>query len=896
MAVSKSSVEKKRPTGNNTRKNKSQTVRIPKISWVVKPDKMTLEEWQRALRKQIAGEEVMAVAAVDERNLPGEYEVKNPQTKQSYKVVYRGEDSPWNYCSCMDFKTSRLCTCKHIEKVKLWIAEEQSVRGRRKASCPKVHTELPAYTSIYLSYTEGRQVKIRVGTDHRKEFMRLAAQYFDAEGVMFPYAYDDYDKLLIEAAEIDSSFRFYQDAIDFILEQRERKFRQQLISKYTDVRLDQLLTVTLYPYQKEGIRYAFERGRSIIADEMGLGKTIQAIGTAELLRREGLAEQILVVCPTSLKYQWQREIERFAKDTERSPEHPLTLVIEGNPLKRKEQYASDVPYKIVSYNCMSNDVKMWGSLQTEVLIMDEVQRLKNWKTQISMAARKVRSDYAVILSGTPLENKLEELYSVMEFADNYCLGPYWQFRADCIVTDDGGKVVGYKNLNKVGEAARQRLIRRTKKQVALQMPKRTDQNLFVPMTNEQMSMHEAYKEQVAKLVYKWRKMHFLTEKDRKKLLQFLSMMRMVCDSTYILDQKSRYDTKVTETANILQSVFDNGDEKVVIFSQWERMTRLIAYELDKMGVGYEYLHGGVPSAKRRDLISNFTDDPDCRVFLSTDAGSTGLNLQAGSIMINLDLPWNPAVLEQRIARIYRLGQERNVQVINLVAKGTIEEDMLGKLRFKTAMFEGVLDNGEDAIFLGNESKFTAMMDTLGEVLEEEKQQPAPEPASTASAAPEPASTTPTAPESASSAPTVPTPTVAPVTPSVAPVGFPDGDNANEPEPLKEAATDADPATTMPGGFPDGDSVEPPTNASSIPTLSSSYPKVPRQPRELIAQGISFLSGLAQALQSPEATQQLVDTLVETNTETGESHLHIPVPDKQTVQSLLSFVGKLFAGR
>ena len=694
MATTKST---SRPTGKKgTTKRKagseSRVVRIPKISWVVKPQGMTLKEWQQALRKQIAKEEPMAVAAVDEKNLPGEYEVRNPQSKQTYKVVYRGEGSMWNYCSCLDFKTSRLGTCKHIESVKLWIDEN----WRRK-----VHKEPPAYTSVYLSYTEGRQVRIRVGSDHREEFMQLAAHYFDAEGVMFHYAFDDYDKLMAEAVAIDPSFRFYQDAIDYILEQRERKFRSQLIRKYTDQRLDQLLTVTLYPYQKEGIRFAFERGRTIIADEMGLGKTIQAIGTAEMLRREGLAEQILIVCPTSLKYQWQREIERFSKDKEHSPEHPLTLVIEGNPLKRKEQYASDVPYKIVSYNCMSNDVKMWGSLQTEVLIMDEVQRLKNWKTQISIAARKVRSDYAVILSGTPLENKLEELYSVMEFADNFCLGPYWQFRADSIVTDDGGKVIGYQNLNRVGEMARERLIRRTKKQVAIQMPKRTDQNIFVPMTKEQMDIHEEFKMSVANLVYKWRKLHFLPEKDRQRLLQFLSMMRMVCDSTYILDQKSRYDTKVTETMSILQQVFDNGDEKVVIFSQWERMTRLIAYELDKLGVRYEYLHGGVPSKARRDLINNFTDNPDSRVFLSTDAGSTGLNLQAGSIMINLDLPWNPAVLEQRIARIYRLGQERNVQVINLVSRGTIEESMLGKLRFKTAMFEGVLDNGEDTIFLGN---------------------------------------------------------------------------------------------------------------------------------------------------------------------------------------------------
>ena len=896
---------------------KSQAVRIPKISWVVKPQRMTLVEWQRALRKQIAEEEPMAVAAVDEKNLPGEYEVRNPQTKQTYKVVYRGEESPWNYCSCLDFKTSRLCTCKHIESVKLWIEGNRRLR--------KVHKEPPAYTSVYLSYTgdcksprtdcespqTGRQVKIRVGSDHREEFMELAAHYFDAEGVMFPYAFDDYDKLLVEAANIDPSFRFYQDAIDFILEQRERKFRERLIKTYTDQRLDNLLTVSLYPYQREGIRFAFERGRTIIADEMGLGKTIQAIGTSELLRREGLAEQVLIVCPTSLKYQWQREIERFVggivgnasercsaglqsleasptngqQSSETSPTMPLTLVIEGNPLKRKEQYASDVPYKIVSYNCMSNDVKMWGSLQTEVLIMDEVQRLKNWKTQISIAARKIHSDYAVILSGTPLENKLEELYSVMEFADNYCLGPYWQFRADCIVTDDGGKVIGYQNLNRVGEMARERLIRRTKKQVALQMPKRTDQNLFVPMTKEQMGIHEECKQSVANLVYKWRKMHFLTEKDRQRLLQFLSMMRMVCDSTYILDQKSRFDTKVTETMSILQSVFDNGDEKVVIFSQWERMTRLIAYELDKLGVRYEYLHGGVPSKNRRDLISNFTDNPDSRVFLSTDAGSTGLNLQAGSIMINLDLPWNPAVLEQRIARIYRLGQERNVQVINLVAKGTIEEGMLGKLRFKTAMFEGVLDNGEDTIFLGNESKFTAMMDTLGEVFDDEKQQ------TTVPSAPTGFSTVTADSSSVASLSSVPVGSSSiPVGSQSVPVGFPDGDSADDPEPVKEEPKQEqiDEEVVM-----EEDTIVSAPAESTQATSSPSGSKSPRQPKELVAQGISFLSGLAETLKSPEATAQLVDTLVETDAETGQTSLRIPVPDKQTVRNLLDIVGKFF---
>lgn len=150
---------------------------------------------------------------------------------------------------------------------------------------------------------------------------------------------------------------------------------------------------------------------------MGLGKTIQAIGTAELLRKEGLIGSVLILCPTSLKYQWRSEIKKFT-DAE-------VFVIEGSYLKRKEAYNRPEPYKIISYNSAANDIKILGCLQTDMLIMDEVQRLKNWNTQISRAARKIESDYSVILSGTPLENKLDELYSIVEFVDNFRLAPYY---------------------------------------------------------------------------------------------------------------------------------------------------------------------------------------------------------------------------------------------------------------------------------------------------------------------------------------------------------------------------------------------------------------------------------------------------------------------------------------
>lgn len=814
MAKKQKNVNK---TGNA---KKRKTVKQTKISWIVKPEGMTLTEWQIALRKQIAQEEHFGISCVDEKLLPGEYSVKTPKTKQEYKVVYRGAKSEWNYCSCFDFKTAQLGTCKHLEAVKLWI------RSNRRA---RVHQEIPPYTSVYLSYLGERKVCIRIGSDHQKEYENLASRYFSRDGVMLEDAYQKVEEFAMEAVRISDTFRFYQDAIDFIVEKREALFRQHILHCYTDEMLDQLLTVSLYPYQKEGIRFAFEKSKSIIADEMGLGKTIQAIGTAELMRKEKLIQSTLIICPTSLKYQWKREIERFTNQQ--------VHVIEGLHHKRVCQYQLDFPYKIISYNSACNDIKILGKLETDLVIMDEVQRLKNWNTQISMAMRRVVSQYAVILSGTPLENKLEELYSVMEFADNFCLGPFWKFKAECIVNDETGKVLGYKNLNKVGEAARQRLIRRTKKQVALQMPKRQDKILYVPMTKEQREQHDELKYVVGQIVMKWRRMHFLSEKDRNRLMLCLSQMRMLCDSTYILDQKTRNDTKVNEALNIIINLLETEGEKVVVFSQWERMTRLIAQELDKHAIGFEYLHGGVSSETRGKLITNFCDNPDSRVFLSTDAGSTGLNLQSAATIINLDLPWNPAVLEQRIARIYRLGQQRNVQVVNLVSANTIEEQMLDKLRFKSAMFEGVLDNGQDTIFLGETSKLTMMMDTLGEMMEETK------------------------------APSEPTAK----------------DNTTETS-AEECIIETE--------APREDSQD---NSTSFIYSESETPQ-PQSlttPKNLIAQGTAFLSGLAATLKSPEATEQLINSLVETDSETGQTSLKIPIPDKQTVRDLLDIVGKLF---
>lgn len=666
---------------------------------------MDLEMWQRLLRRQMAEKESYEITDTGGENRPGYFSVRKTRSGSDsggeradsgysdvHEIVYRGEMSPWNYCSCMDFKTSCLGTCKHIEAVRLWIAEQGM----------EVDTALPGISSLYIDYTDSRKVKLRIGSQMSGQVMELASDYFDSEGVIYQEHEEYLCDFLLKAKEAGLPVRCFPDVMEYVRQQTNLVKLRRLIPQVTDDLLDRLLKTKLYPYQREGVRFAFAHGRSIIADEMGLGKTIQAIAVAELLRHFRLITSVLVVCPTSLKYQWRHEIEKFT--------HSTVIVTEGNSKRRRSMYESDDAfYKIVSYTAMSNDVKALGSLSADMLIMDEVQRLKNWDTNIARAARHLKFGYATLLTGTPLENKLEELYSIVELVDQYYLGPYYRFRDECIITDESGMTKGYKNLNRIGEKLKGIMIRRRKSEVAPQMPDRINTTLYVPMTAPQKKIHDDLASQVSRMVSKWRRYHFLSELDRRNLLITLNRMRMVANSTYILDHETRNDTKVAELLNILKDVLSSGDEKVVVFSTWERMTSIIAGELDKMKVHYSNLSGSVVSHKRKKLVDDFNNDPDCRVFLSTDAGATGLNLQAGSVIVNMELPWNPAVLEQRIGRIYRLGQQRNVQVINFVTVDSIERQIESRNSFKTAMSEGILDEGYDEILLTDHCKFDSIM-------------------------------------------------------------------------------------------------------------------------------------------------------------------------------------------
>ena len=363
---------------------------------------------------------------------------------------------------------------------------------------------------------------------------------------------------------------------------------------------------------------------------------------------------------------------------------------------------------------MHRDLDAIGRWSPDLVILDEAQRIKNWNTRIARSVKRIVSPYAVVLTGTPLENRLEELVSIVQFIDRFRLGPTFRLLDEHQDRDEAGRVIGYRGLDRIGQTLKPILIRRRKSEVLDQLPPRLDKNFFVSMTKEQLQHHEENREIVARVVAKWRRYGFLSEADQRRLMIALQNMRMSCDSAYLLDQKTDSGPKADELATLLEELYEGPETKVVIFSQWLRMHELLQRRFADRSWDHVLFHGGVPSSQRGALVDRFRQDKSCRAFLATDAGGVGLNLQHANVVVNIDLPWNPAVLEQRIGRVHRLGQTQPVSVVNFVAKGTIEEGMLSVLSFKKSLFAGVLDGGESEVFLGG-SRLKRFMQTVENV-------------------------------------------------------------------------------------------------------------------------------------------------------------------------------------
>lgn len=295
----------------------------------------------------------------------------------------------------------------------------------------------------------------------------------------------------------------------------------------------------------------------------------------------------------------------------------------------------------------------------DLIILDEAQRIKNWEAKTSRIIKCLRSPFALVLSGTPLENRLDDLYSVVEFIDDRRLGPAYRFINRHRVATETGKVLGYKNLEALRQHLKPVLLRRTRASVAMELPRRTTEIVRITPTDEQLQLHGAQMQVVQTITRK----SFLTEMDLLRLQKALLLARMSANSTFLVDkQPPGYSTKLERVGELLETLCAEPARKLIVFSEWTTMLNLVEPLLKRLKADFVRLDGSVPQKQRSRLVHKFQTDANCRAFLATNAGATGLNLQAADTVINLDLPWNPALLEQRVARAHRMGQKRPVQV------------------------------------------------------------------------------------------------------------------------------------------------------------------------------------------------------------------------------------------
>ncbi len=632
-------------------------------------------------RRQRAREESFVISnTTPEHPIFSNFRVKSA-SGQTYTVEIRDLQSRHSTCNCVDFRTNGLGLCKHTEAVLFFL------RARHK--------------KLLKAAEVSGSNRIEIVVDNVADTLRLTTgagklpgpigKWFDADGLMLDVAPETALRALQKMRNDGfPRMRLSQEIDSWQENQRRMAERLQLRHEY-ELKVQsgewpvQETTVPLFPYQREGMLHLAFTERALLADEMGLGKTIQAIAACALLRRLGKAGRVLVVTPASLKSEWEEQIQRFTA-------LGWQLVFGGKIRRLKAYDAGEAMpfFTIVNYEQMVADaLDVNVRVKPDIVVLDEAQRIKNWSTKTAQAVKRLRSRYAFVLTGTPIENRIDELHSLMDFLNPSVLGPLFRFNRDFYELDEKGRPIGCRNLDVLHQRIKPFMLRRRKAEVETELPERTDHNHFVQLGELQKQSYATHEQQVLRLVNIAMRRP-LTKQEQEKLQRELAMMRMICDTNYILDPEDRTCPKLHELENLIEASCEN-DLKVIVFSEWERMLELVRALCKRLKIGHAWHTGTVPQQRRRGEINAFKEDPNCRVFLSTDSGATGLNLQNASVVINCDLPWNPAKLEQRIARAWRKHQTRPVTVYNLISENTIEHRMLETLAMKQSVATSVLD-------------------------------------------------------------------------------------------------------------------------------------------------------------------------------------------------------------
>jgi len=610
-----------------------------------------------------------------------------------YRVHSRGGSGGPHSCDCLDFEANRLHTCKHVERVRAWLTSPRS----RLPRAFRQDAELPR---VYLHF--GEVVEPRLFGRPAGRGASAVARAFDGNGVpLRPLAPDEGDLRQWLSAFTD---RVEPEALQWLDRRLERK---PGLPPGDLARLLPPLGLAPYPYQWEGASFLARAGRALLADEMGLGKTVQAILAAAALRRAARpARSVTVVCPASLRGGWQDEVRRCLGEE--------TVLLEGTAPERARTIASQPPWLVTHYEQVLRDRRHHEAHPPDLLIIDEAQRAKGLWTRTARVLKAIGARYVFALTGTPLENRLEEAYAIAQLIDQRLLPPLWQLDRDHSVRDPKGRrVVLYRGLGALRSRLAPAFLRRRKEDVALDLPERVRSTAMLPMHEAVTATYDDVLAQVARIASK----KVLLPADLERIQRLIVIARRCCNGPHMLglDVEDRKVPKLQELEQALRDLCLGEGRKAVVFSEWTDMTERVEALCGRLRLPAFHLHGGVPVARRPALLRAFAAQKGPAVFVSTDAGGVGLNLQAADVVVNLDLPWNPARLEQRIARVHRIGSgRRTIQELLLVTKDSIEERILSLHDTKRNVLANIWGKGgEDVIAApGGSGAFKEMIDAL----------------------------------------------------------------------------------------------------------------------------------------------------------------------------------------
>jgi superfamily II DNA or RNA helicase len=673
----------------------------------------TTDEDEIALRQWRGRTEALEPEALEPgQPVLGTFAVRS-ESGSTYEVEIRSLAERTNSCGCIDFTVNGLGTCKHIEGV-LW-----ALQRRHGAAAGIEGASGSGRVEIFLDRREAPRPAIAWPADGATRRVRdWLRGYLKPDGSIAaePRRIAALTTALAAApAGVRRLIRISRHFRPWLEREERQRSRAKARTKFLrEVERGRatfdLVKLPLLPYQREGMLHLAFGERALLADEMGLGKTVQAIAACELLARRKGVGRVLVVCPASLKAEWEEQIARFT-------DRPAKAIF-GPRAQRLAAYGEPRFFNIVNYEQVLADVEDINCiLAPDVVILDEAQRIKNWQTKTARRVKQLRSPFAFVLTGTPLENRIDELYSIVQYLDPQLLGPLFRFNREFYELDERGRPADYKNLSELRERVGPLMLRRRKADVEGELPGRTVTNYFVAMADEQRARYEEYKVQAARIIAIARRRPLLP-REFERLMVLLGCMRMICDTPAILDPTCRVCPKLDELERVLGELLEEPGRKVIVFSEWERMLGMVRELAGEMGIETAWHTGSVPQQRRRAEIMRFKQDPACRLFLSTDSGSLGLNLQVASAVVNVDLPWNPAKLEQRIARAWRKGQMRGVSVVNLVCEDSIEHAMVHLLGAKQALADGVLDGRGDLAALKMPSGRAAMIERMQALMQD----------------------------------------------------------------------------------------------------------------------------------------------------------------------------------